>query len=173
MAQDKDRSPSAAELDLERRRAEGHAPDVTRRQDTLVTSPAEVYAPFAVEGNDTSAYVGVSPEYMTYANDTEKPYRAEDGVEAEVEADVLDNPPLVRVADEVSGEQTQGGGSTQESIYTATSGEGYQSKLAEVKVEGEGDDAETTVTEVEPPATEPPAASSRRSATPPAPPANA
>lgn len=28
---------------------------------------------YRVEGNDTSGYVGVSPEYMTYANKTEKP----------------------------------------------------------------------------------------------------
>lgn len=28
---------------------------------------------YTVEGNDTSGYIGVSPEYMTYANETEKP----------------------------------------------------------------------------------------------------
>lgn len=28
---------------------------------------------YRVEGNDTSGYIGVSPEYMTYANETEKP----------------------------------------------------------------------------------------------------
>lgn len=28
---------------------------------------------FAVEGNDLSGYVGVDPEYQTYANDTEAP----------------------------------------------------------------------------------------------------
>lgn len=37
---------------------------------------------FAVEGNDTSKYVGVSPEYKTYANDTEAPLRGEDGAES-------------------------------------------------------------------------------------------
>jgi hypothetical protein len=28
---------------------------------------------FSVPGNDTSGYIGVSPEYMTYANETERP----------------------------------------------------------------------------------------------------
>lgn len=31
---------------------------------------------FTVEGNDMLGYVGVSPEYRNYANDTEKPYIA-------------------------------------------------------------------------------------------------
>lgn len=34
---------------------------------------------FAVEGNDLSGYFGVSPEYMTYANDTDRPFKAEEG----------------------------------------------------------------------------------------------
>lgn len=29
---------------------------------------------FALPGNDVSGYLGVDPEYMTYANETEKPY---------------------------------------------------------------------------------------------------
>lgn len=29
---------------------------------------------FRVEGNDVSGYLGVDPEYMTYANETEKPH---------------------------------------------------------------------------------------------------
>lgn len=33
---------------------------------------------WAVEGNDTSAYVGVDPEYRNYANDTERPYLTDD-----------------------------------------------------------------------------------------------
>ena len=48
-----------------------------------VTDPDDAPAArsFEVEGNDTDAYVGVSPEYRGYANDTEKPYAAESGVE--------------------------------------------------------------------------------------------
>lgn len=44
---------------------------------------------FRVEGNETDAYVGVSPEYMTYADDTSKPLFAEEGAEAEAEARIL------------------------------------------------------------------------------------
>jgi len=40
---------------------------------------------YAVEGNDTSAYIGVDREYMTYAEDTHKPMLAEEGVEQEAE----------------------------------------------------------------------------------------
>lgn len=35
---------------------------------------------FAVEGNDLSGYIGVSPEYMTYADDTHKPYSTDEEV---------------------------------------------------------------------------------------------
>jgi hypothetical protein len=40
---------------------------------------------FAVEGNDTSAYVGVSPEYRTYASETDAPLFSGDKDVAEVE----------------------------------------------------------------------------------------
>jgi hypothetical protein len=39
---------------------------------------------YATEDTDTSGYIGVSPEYMTYANDTEAPLTAEEGAEAEL-----------------------------------------------------------------------------------------
>lgn len=35
---------------------------------------------FAVEGNDLSGYIGVDPEYMTYADDTHKPYSTDEEV---------------------------------------------------------------------------------------------
>lgn len=37
---------------------------------------------YAVEGNDLSGYVGVSPEYATYANETEKPSLTDEEAEA-------------------------------------------------------------------------------------------
>jgi hypothetical protein len=48
--------------------------------------------PYAVEDNDLSGYVGVSPEYQTYANETEKPDA--DSNDAEVEAAAKANAPL-------------------------------------------------------------------------------
>lgn len=35
---------------------------------------------FAVEGNDLSGYIGVSPEYMTYADETQMPYSTDEEV---------------------------------------------------------------------------------------------
>lgn len=35
---------------------------------------------FAVEGNELSGYIGVSPEYMTYADETHKPYSTDEEV---------------------------------------------------------------------------------------------
>lgn len=37
---------------------------------------------FRVEGNDVDGYIGVSAEYRTYANETEKPYVTDGEVEA-------------------------------------------------------------------------------------------
>jgi hypothetical protein len=44
-------------------------------------------APFAVEDNDTSNYVGVDPIYQNYANETEKPIKADEPDEAPDEED--------------------------------------------------------------------------------------
>jgi hypothetical protein len=66
------------------------------RSDAVLPSyvnPEDAEAPeaqWAVEGNEVDNYVGVSPEYMTYANDSDKPRRAEEGAEAEVEKQLLE-----------------------------------------------------------------------------------
>lgn len=36
---------------------------------------------FAIEGNDTSGYVGVDPEYRNYANETDRPILSDETVE--------------------------------------------------------------------------------------------
>lgn len=123
-----ERWPSNAELAL----AERLDVDDNERVSNLQGSPgtvSEVNDRYAVEDNDTSGYVGVSAEYMTYANDTEKPLRAEEGPEAELEKQLLGGG-LVAKVDVPDGAQTQGGGSTYESVYTATSGEDHSSKVA-------------------------------------------
>lgn len=38
-----------------------------------VDSPLEEGRSFTIEGNDTSGYVGVDPEYRNYANETDRP----------------------------------------------------------------------------------------------------
>lgn len=42
-------------------------------------------APYAVEGNETDAFVGVSPEYKTYSGEFGKPYLTEEGPTADAE----------------------------------------------------------------------------------------
>lgn len=51
---------------------------VDMAEEAAVVAPVVMRDPeegrdFRVEGNDISGYVGVDPEYMTYASDTEKP----------------------------------------------------------------------------------------------------
>lgn len=98
--------------------------------DDPVVDPAQVYAPYKVEDNDTSAYVGVSPEYMTYANDTEKPLAAEEGPEADAEELLLKGSAVGKDADPESNE-TLGGGSNGELLYPASSGENWQSEVVD------------------------------------------
>lgn len=85
MAEDKapERVPSRHELYLqelaEQRANEDKEPEAVEVDD----------APYAVEGNETESFVGVSPEYKTYSGVFKQPLRAEDGVtsDSEVEAE--------------------------------------------------------------------------------------
>lgn len=43
-----------------------------------VDEPVNEPRNFTLEGNDTSGYVGVDPEYRNYANETDKPYLTDD-----------------------------------------------------------------------------------------------
>lgn len=142
------RFPTTGELELEARLKSGDVSSPIRRLESDVAQPAEVYAPFAVEGNDTTDYVGVSPEYMTYASDTEKPSRAKAGALKEAEAVVLDNPTPVAAPKKTEVQHTAGGGSSQELVYTATSGEGYAAQ--QVVVEDSEPVTETAKTEENP-----------------------
>lgn len=140
------RWPSNAELDLQRRLDEekqqaGEAPSTGRD--------------VAVEGNDTSDYVGVSPEYMTYANETEKPLRADGGPE-----EVLEDRVLERVAGAVAsterreGKSTQGGGSVTPTLYAATSGDSVQPEKVGARSGSGSHTAAKKATPPRPPASE-------------------
>lgn len=50
-----------------------NVPEHDREADVVVEEPVIEGRDYRVEGNDVGGYLGVSPEYMTYANDTEKP----------------------------------------------------------------------------------------------------
>lgn len=71
--------------------APGSQVDLKRRQENdnksdRVLSTSDEYDPqelgearsYLVEGNDTTEYIGTSPEYATYANDTEAPLPVDD-----------------------------------------------------------------------------------------------
>lgn len=94
MAEEKQtRWPSNAELDLEARR---------KAADEKQGEATGTYAPFAVEGNEVDAFVGVSPEYMTYSGEFGRPLRSEEGVESDLEAEALEgSSPLLKPAQQV------------------------------------------------------------------------
>lgn len=46
---------------------------------------------FAVEGNDTSGYVGVAPEYQTYGDPNQAPLLAEEGPESVMEQQFIES----------------------------------------------------------------------------------
>lgn len=80
-------SKPASQVDLERRQENGNASPLTAPTADESTVPLREDTggrDFRVEDNDISNYRGVDPIYQNYANDTEKPLRAEEGAEAEV-----------------------------------------------------------------------------------------
>lgn len=90
-----------------------------------VDGRGNVLSPYAVEDNDLSAYVGVNPEYATYANETERPFRAEEGTAERYFEDQLTSPRKFAVGAGVVSNPTEGGGSTVPLLYPDVSGEGY------------------------------------------------
>jgi hypothetical protein len=128
------RYPTRDELDYKARREAGFpglgVPAMQSRG--VVTS---LNPPFAVEDNDTSAYLGVASEYMTYAEDLNKPFKAEGSADEDAEVareeKLLTQTPLVApLPEQPEAEQTQGGGSLQETVGTALSGENFSSEVA-------------------------------------------
>lgn len=105
-----------------------------------VDERGNVLAPYAVEGNDTSAYVGVNHEYMTYANDTEKPLRAEEGSPERFFEDELLQPRKFAVGGPTTSNPTEGGGSSVPLLYPDVSGENYVNEPVLVTDAPEGDE---------------------------------
>lgn len=124
--------PSRAQRDLEQRHATGYRQVEVDNTKDDVANPEVVNSQYAVEGNDTSGYLGVSEEYMTYANETDKPGTPEEGVEAEVLEHLQSGVPGVYKTEapkdvlvaQVSGQRDQ-------NLNTATSGESYSSTLVD------------------------------------------
>lgn len=138
------RYPTNDELDYERRKAAGF-PGLGVPGNQSKGEVTELKTAFAVEGNDTSAYIGVTQDRMTYANSTEQPLAAEDGTEKDREHRLLDQQVLVvpRPA-QPEVKQTGGGGSSQEPVYTALSGESFSAEIAKPPTTEKVDATETT-----------------------------
>jgi hypothetical protein len=103
-----------------------------------VDERGNVLSPYAVEDNDTSAYVGVNPEYATYANETERPYRAEEGTAERYFEDQLTAPKKFAVGGWRPVQPTEGGGSSVPLLYPDVSGEAYVNEPVKVTEAPEG-----------------------------------
>lgn len=124
------------QLDLETRRDAGYETVVRK-----TVNPNEVVNPYPVEDNDTSAYVGVDPIYMNYANETEAPLRGEDSVEDDVSKELNSGLAYSEVTKEER-VQTVGTGSSEPHVLVTHSGEDVQHTVVDrKKVEDEGDKA--------------------------------
>jgi hypothetical protein len=89
-AQAPERDPSRHELYLqsleEERAAEGQPREAEQPN----------FAPYAVDGNEVDAFVGVSPEYRTYSGAFGQPMRAEEGATASAELEAEQRGPLIQ-----------------------------------------------------------------------------
>lgn len=129
-----------SQKDLEARLDAGFLPDSVRQENTGDDwrNPEVVQASHVLPGNDTSAYRGVSPEYMNYANESEKPYDFE-GAEGEsvklLESGVANVRKTLPVDNEPA--ETVGVGRVQ-TVNTATSGEGFSAGLVDAPADYNG-----------------------------------
>lgn len=90
MAEEVEYTKPTSLLDLEARLERENQSDLVLPSYVNPEDAERPEAQWAVEGNEVDNYVGVSPEYMTYANETDKPARAADGAEAVLEKKLVD-----------------------------------------------------------------------------------
>ena len=130
-----------SQKDLEARLERDHLPEGVLVDNTTddVRNPEVVNAPYATEEHDTSGYLGVSPEYMQYANETDKPLTADEGPEAEALKRLQGGVAGVRKTVDLRSEPaTEVGVVASESLNTAVSGEGYSAKLVDAPKDYQG-----------------------------------
>lgn len=145
MADNKDKvevdNRPTSQIDLERRLERDHLPEGVLVDNTSddVRNPEVVNAPYATDEHDTSGYLGVSSEYMQYANETDKPLTADEGPEAEALKRLQGGVAGVRkTVDLRSDPATEVGVAASESLNTAVSGEGYSAKLVDAPKDYQG-----------------------------------
>lgn len=130
-----------SQKDLEARLERDHLPEGVLVDNTSddVRNPEVVNAPYATEEHDTSGYLGVSPEYMQYANETDKPLTATEGPEAEALKRLQGGVAGVRKFVDLRSEPaTEVGVVAGETLNTAVSGEGYSAKLVDAPKDYQG-----------------------------------
>ena len=146
-------TPTTAQLDRERR-----LDDADLTPEELAEKYGTEARDFTGDGNDTSLFVGVNPEYQNYAGVFNQPFRAEDGAERELE-DELTQGGATAPKVEFDSNQTDGGGSTIPLVYAELSGDDFTNREVSQKEADAERDRLDPETEVKPaPKTEPVAA---------------
>lgn len=104
----------ASQVDLEARLENGNQSDrvLTTSDNYEPPEPGEDERTYMVEGNDTSAYIGAASEYVTYANETEKPMSSEKNPEDVVAKQFVEAVGPIALTVEASQEQAQEESST-------------------------------------------------------------
>lgn len=120
-----------SQLDLEARLKNDFRPAVIDNTENDVLNPEKVVTPYRLEDNDTSGYLGVSPEYMNYANEAEKPITATEGPEAESLRRLQAGQPGVYKTQRPEAVTAEPGAQSVENLATATSGEDFSTKLVD------------------------------------------
>lgn len=131
-----DANKSAATLDKEARMRAELAEQQSEGPRAMawgnVDQDGNVLSPYVVEDNDTSAYVGVNPEYATYGTEQDRPYRAGEGTAERYFEDQITAPKKFAVAAPFGSNQTEGGGSSVPLLYPDVSGEAYVNEPVKV-----------------------------------------
>lgn len=101
---------------------------------------------YETETTDSTDYVGVDREYMTHADDRQRPYAADGGVQQVVEDKLLADENFGYMGDQPSQPSNQivGSGSSQQHIVPGTSGAGVSGLRVDAEEEGEPAGAPST-----------------------------
>lgn len=119
--------PTTAELDLERRMDKE---ELTKEEYADKYSENVNGRDFTGDGNDTSGYVGVNPEYMNYANETDKPGKTDpESALGRLERQLQSGSAVAEAGPGAVSNPTDGGGSSVPVLYAALSGEDFENRV--------------------------------------------
>jgi hypothetical protein len=131
-----------SQKDLEQRLNAGFQQDTVANAvntDDNWRNPEVTQASHVIEGNDTSSYRGVSPEYMNYASPEGQPFEATEGPEFEAMKRLSSGVANVRKTVPVDDEPSEVVGvASVQTVNTATSGSGYSAELVDAPADYNG-----------------------------------